>query len=139
MLRIPHCLDNRLIDGSKFVSPTHRPPLNNYHSLALVRERTNRPPSTPQKHYFSASGTHFCQRLSKPQSLVKPEGLGKLKKSFAVLPGICLQELRKTIKDLSQDNQIPHRDWSQTPPEHAFTFPLHLTRKIIQYWKLRTR
>jgi hypothetical protein len=25
MLRIPHCLDNRLIDGGKVVSPTHRP------------------------------------------------------------------------------------------------------------------
>jgi hypothetical protein len=25
MLRIPHCLDNPLIDGDKVVSPTHRP------------------------------------------------------------------------------------------------------------------
>jgi hypothetical protein len=25
MLRIPHCLDNRLTDGAKVVSPTHRP------------------------------------------------------------------------------------------------------------------
>jgi hypothetical protein len=33
---------------------------------------------TPQKHYFYASGTHFCLRLSKPQGLVRPEGLGKL-------------------------------------------------------------
>jgi hypothetical protein len=41
MLRIPHCLDNRLTDGGKIVSLTHRPL------------------STPQKH-FSASGTHFC-------------------------------------------------------------------------------
>jgi hypothetical protein len=24
-LRIPHCLDNRLTDGAKVVSPTHRP------------------------------------------------------------------------------------------------------------------
>jgi hypothetical protein len=38
-LRIPHRLDN---DGSKVVSLTHWPH------------------STPQKHYFSASGTHFC-------------------------------------------------------------------------------
>jgi hypothetical protein len=42
MLRIPHCLDNRLTDCGKVVSPTHR-----------LR-------STPQKRYFSASGTHFC-------------------------------------------------------------------------------
>jgi hypothetical protein len=25
ILRIPHCLDNRLTDGGKVVSPTHRP------------------------------------------------------------------------------------------------------------------
>jgi hypothetical protein len=58
MLRIPHCLDNRLTDGGKAVSPKHRPR------------------STPQKHYCSASGTHFCSRLSKPQGLVRLEGLG---------------------------------------------------------------
>jgi hypothetical protein len=28
----------------------------------------------PQKHYFSASGTHFCHRLSKPKGLVRSEG-----------------------------------------------------------------
>jgi hypothetical protein len=39
MLRILHCLDNRLTDGGKVVSLTHR-------------QR-----STPRKHYFSASGT----------------------------------------------------------------------------------
>jgi hypothetical protein len=32
---------------------------------------------TPQKHYVSASGTHFCWKLSKPQALVRPEELGK--------------------------------------------------------------
>jgi hypothetical protein len=42
MLRIPHCLGNLLTDGGTVVSPTHRPR------------------STPQKHYFSASDTHFC-------------------------------------------------------------------------------
>jgi hypothetical protein len=63
MLRIPHCIDNRLIDGGKVVSPTHRPHF------------------TPQKHYssFNVSGTHFCQRLSKPQGLVQLEGLGTFK------------------------------------------------------------
>jgi hypothetical protein len=35
-------LDNQLTDGGKIVSPAHWPR------------------STPQKHYFSASGTHFC-------------------------------------------------------------------------------
>jgi hypothetical protein len=62
MLRIPHRLDNRLTEGGKVVSYTHRPH------------------STPQKNYSSDSGTHFCQRLSNLQGLVLPEGLGKLKK-----------------------------------------------------------
>jgi hypothetical protein len=44
MLRIPHCLDNRLTDGGKVVSPMYWPR------------------STPQKHCFSASGTHFESR-----------------------------------------------------------------------------
>jgi hypothetical protein len=56
---MPHCLDVRLIDDGKVVSPTHRPR------------------STPQKHYFSASDTHFFSRLSKPQDLVRPGRLGK--------------------------------------------------------------
>jgi hypothetical protein len=59
---IPHCVDNRLTDGRKVVSPT-----------LLVR-------SIPQEHYFSASGTYFCQRMCKFQGLVRPEGLGKPKK-----------------------------------------------------------
>jgi hypothetical protein len=43
MLRIPHCLDNRLTDGGKVVSSTHPPHF------------------TPQKHYyFYVSGCHFC-------------------------------------------------------------------------------
>jgi hypothetical protein len=42
ILRIPYCLDNQLTDDNKGISHTHQPR------------------STPQKHYFSASGTHFC-------------------------------------------------------------------------------
>jgi hypothetical protein len=61
MLMIPHCLCNRLIDGGKIVSPTHWLP------------------STLEKHYFFYSGAHFCLDLSKPQGLVRPEGLGKFK------------------------------------------------------------
>jgi hypothetical protein len=50
--------------GGKVVSPTHPPHI------------------TPQKHYyFYIFGTHFCWRLSKSQDLVRPEGLGKFKKS----------------------------------------------------------
>jgi hypothetical protein len=42
MVRIPHCLDNRLTVGGKVVRPTHQPR------------------STPQKRYFSTTGTLFC-------------------------------------------------------------------------------
>jgi hypothetical protein len=62
MLRFPHFLESRHTDGDKIVSPTHRSR------------------STPQKLYFSAYGTHFCSKMSKPQGLVWPEGLDKLKK-----------------------------------------------------------
>jgi hypothetical protein len=61
MLKTAHCLDNRLTDGGKFVSPTQRPR------------------STLQKH-FSASGIQFRERLSKFQGPVRPEGLDKFKK-----------------------------------------------------------
>jgi hypothetical protein len=67
MLRIPHCLDNRLTDGGKVISPTHRPR------------------STPQKHYFSTSSIHFCYRLSEPPCLERPQGLGKLKKFIRLI------------------------------------------------------
>jgi hypothetical protein len=53
---------NRLTDGGKVVSPTHRPSF------------------TPRTYYFSAYGTHFCWRLSEPQILARLEGLDKLEK-----------------------------------------------------------
>jgi hypothetical protein len=61
MLRIPHCLENRLTYGGNVVSPTHWPC------------------STPQNRYFSSSGTDFYQRLNKLQGLVQPERLYKFK------------------------------------------------------------
>jgi hypothetical protein len=54
---------------------------------------------TPQKHYFYASGTHFCYRLSKPQGLVRPEGLGKLIK--------ILHLIRSRTRDLEACNIAP--------------------------------
>jgi hypothetical protein len=75
MLRIPHCLalDYRFIDGGKVVSPTYWPR------------------STLQRH-FSVSGAHFCERLSEPQGLLRPEGLCKLK-TFIHLGGSRTCEL----------------------------------------------
>jgi hypothetical protein len=60
MVRTPHCLGNRLTDGGEVVS--------------LRAGRTLLPTNTP--------GTHFCKRLSKPQGLVRLEGLGKFKEKF---------------------------------------------------------
>jgi hypothetical protein len=57
MLRIAHCLDNRVVDGDKVVSPMHLPRFNAH------------------KRWFSASGSYFCY-----QGLVRPKELDKLEK-----------------------------------------------------------
>jgi hypothetical protein len=75
MLSIPRCLDNRLTDDGKVVSHSHRP-------LYVLQNR-----------YFSASGTHFCYRLSKCQDLVRLEGLDKLKKIIFHLIGSRTRDL----------------------------------------------
>jgi hypothetical protein len=46
------------------------------------------PHFTPQKQYFSVSGTHFCHRLSKLLGLAGLEGLGKLKKKKITSSGL---------------------------------------------------
>jgi hypothetical protein len=81
MLRIPQCPDSLLTDGGKSVSPTHRPR------------------SPPQKHYFLASGTQFCKRLSKPQDLVRPEELGEMKK--------CINLFESGTRDLPACGIVP--------------------------------
>jgi hypothetical protein len=70
MLRFPHCLYTRvrLTDCGKVVSPAHLPR------------------STLQNFFFFfASGTDYCERLSKPQGLVKPERIGKLEKNIHLI------------------------------------------------------
>jgi hypothetical protein len=74
MLRIQHCLDNRLTDSGKVVSPTHRPQF------------------TSQKHYFLLLVLVSVKRLSERQGLVQPEGLDKLKK-FIHLIGSRIRDL----------------------------------------------
>jgi hypothetical protein len=44
---------------------------------------------TPQKHYFSATGTHFHYRLSEPEGLVWLEILGRLKKIYLIGSRTC--------------------------------------------------
>jgi hypothetical protein len=55
----------------------------------------------PHKHYFSVSGTHFCSRLSKPEGLVQPEGLGKFKKLIYLIGS--------RISDLPACSIVPQR------------------------------
>jgi hypothetical protein len=82
--RLARCLDTRLTDGGKVVSPTHRPRC------------------TPHKH-FSPSGNHFFQRLSKLQDLVRPQGLGARK--FVHLTGF-------RTRDLPDCSIAPWRVWN---------------------------
>jgi hypothetical protein len=62
MVRNPHCLDNRLIDGSEVVSFRRRP-------------------CSTEETFFSVSGTYFYYRLTNPQGLVRLEVVGTFKKS----------------------------------------------------------
>jgi hypothetical protein len=90
MLRILHCLDNLLTDGGKIVSCTHWPC------------------STPQKHYFPASVTHFCYKLSKPQDLMRREGFDKLKKNSFTSPGLLPMTLRLVACCLNHYTTVYH-------------------------------
>jgi hypothetical protein len=61
---------------------------------------------TPQKHYFHASGTYFCLRLSKPQGPVRPEGLGKLIKIIHLIRSsypVLIRRWRQCIR-----SKCPH-------------------------------
>jgi hypothetical protein len=62
MLGIPHCLDNRLTDCGKVVSPTRRPS------------------STPQKLFFLLLVLISVKDCANPNGLLRPEGISKLKK-----------------------------------------------------------
>jgi hypothetical protein len=105
MLRIPHCLHNRLTDGSKVVSPTHRPR------------------NTPKKHYFSAFGTHFSLRLCKLQDLVRPELLGKLKQ--------IIHHIGSRTHDLPACSIAPFTWFSNVPLLVAYDVKLHTYVKKI--------
>jgi hypothetical protein len=65
-LRLPHYLDKWLIDGGKVVSPTRQPHF------------------TPRFFYFflKIPGTHFCQRLSRPQS---HNAAGRIRSIYKIL------------------------------------------------------
>jgi hypothetical protein len=57
---------------------------------------------TPQKHFY-ASGTHLYLRLSKPQGLVRVEGLGKIR-------GGGLFTLASRTHDFSACSIVPQRN-----------------------------
>jgi hypothetical protein len=65
VLRIPHWSDNRLKDGGKVLSLTHRPQSSPQQFVVVVVV------------VVVVSGTHFCQRLDKSKDLVRLEGLGR--------------------------------------------------------------
>jgi hypothetical protein len=60
---------------------------------------THQPRSTPQKQYFSASGTHSYQRLSKLQGLVRLEGLDKLKKLIHLIGSRTREKQKVVLKE----------------------------------------
>jgi hypothetical protein len=62
MLSVPYYVDSRLTDGGE------------------VASNTSRLRSIIYNHYFYTSGSHFFMKLTKPQRLVRLEGLRKLKK-----------------------------------------------------------
>jgi hypothetical protein len=67
MLRITLCVDSRLTDGCKVFS------------------FMNRPRSTTQKQYFSASGTHFYQRLKGYYSIQLTRDYGEVAVKILVM------------------------------------------------------
>jgi hypothetical protein len=89
MLRIPHCLDNRLTEGGKIVS------------------RTRRPRSTPQKPCLML--LILIHRLSKPQGLLRLEEIDKFKKCNDLIGTrtrdllVCLKHLKK-LHSFQTDN-----------------------------------
>jgi hypothetical protein len=89
MFRIPHCLDNRLTDGGKVVSPTHRPLLYSQETLflcfyaytnkqtlwPLVRKRTiptERPPLVDEIwcQLLWTEGCRMVSAANPPRSLI---------------------------------------------------------------------
>jgi hypothetical protein len=53
--------------------------------------------------------------LSVAQSIC---GRKQLSPNLKYFSSIFLEELRKTIKFLSEDSQYPGRDWNQVPPKY---------------------
>jgi hypothetical protein len=97
MLRIPHSPENRLTDGDEVVSLKH-----------LTH-------STPQKKTVSVSGTQLCSRLSKPQGIVRLEGLGKFKK------------FNDSIRNRTRD--LPVRSTAPQPLHYR----VHFNKPVMKY------
>jgi hypothetical protein len=70
MLKIQHCLDSRLADGSEMVSLTRRPPL----CLAEC-----------------SSGTHFCWRMIHPTAIVRDLYFKNKERRSKLATEICIQ------------------------------------------------
>jgi hypothetical protein len=95
---------SRLSAGSKVVSLTHRP---------------------RSSHYFSASGIQFCRRLDEPQSLVRPQGLGKLKEFIYLIRSqthglpVCSILPQPLLREIFRDF------WKKSISNTTFSLPLY--------------
>jgi hypothetical protein len=82
---------------------------------------THRPLSSHQKHYFSASGSLICYRLSEPQGPVRPEGLGKLKKK-------CIHLIGSRTRNLTACSLMPQplaTSWPRIRIQTRLSIPVH--------------
>jgi hypothetical protein len=55
--------------------------------------------------------------------------------NFKVLPRICMEEKKKTTKNLSKDSQFSGRDTKLGPPEHEARVLTTRPRRSIVYLK----
>jgi hypothetical protein len=101
MLRIPHYLDNGLTDSLEFVNFTLRPHSN------------------LQKQFYFC-GIHFCQRLSKPQELLRPQGLGKSIKTI-YFAGSRTRDLPITRKQINSEGTSCATDLTQSLASYSDT------------------
>jgi hypothetical protein len=98
-------------------------------AVILLALRTGRC-FTPQKQYFYASGTHFCQRLSEPQGLVRREGLG-------YLINIIHLFVVSNPNFYQTNNTIRHINTRQNGKLHVSPVRLSAIQRGMLYWSIR--
>jgi hypothetical protein len=110
MLRIPHCLDNRLTDGGKVVSLTHRP-----HSTAQIH------------YYFYVSLLITVFGMHQSASTVMRKAFDRKRSRISMLQ---VEALRMSQKTEFLIGKISTRVWSRQGVEHSKV--LSLTSEICR-------